>query len=290
MLELYQLRYFLAVVETGNFTKAAEQCHVTQPTLSAGIKKLEGRLLKRLFNRTSRRVYLTEAGTQFVDRAKSILHACNEAEAAMREVPLDVALRIGLLRTVPAANLVPRFRKFRAAFPDVDIELFEGSEQELANRLDERSIDLAITILKPDAMPVAARELFEEGYSLALAQDHPLASSDRIDPQELANENIIVRTPCEVLSETSRHFTDHNVRPRIAYRTRHDERAIAMVAAGLGFTVMPDCYRQEGVVRVELRGFHFRRRIGIIAAPGGSLSELPEQTQSFLDLVEEGSS
>ena len=281
MLELYQLRYFLAVVETGNFTKAAEQCHVTQPTLSAGIKKLEGRLSKRLFSRTSRRVYLTEAGTRFVDRAKSILHACNEAEAAMREVPLDVALRVGLLRTVPATDLVPRFRRFRSAFPDVDIELFEGTEQELANRLDERRIDLAITVLRPDAMPVTAHALFEEGYGLALAAAHPLAGSDRIDPEALANENIIVRTPCEVLSETSRHFTDHNVRPRIAYRTRHDERAIAMVAAGLGFTVMPDCYRQDGVARVKLRGFNHRRRIGVVSRPEG-----PELAQKFTELVQ----
>ena len=84
MIENYQLSYFLAVVETGSFTKAAKRVFVTQPTLSAGIKKLEQDLGKKLFNRTSKWVFLTESGTRFLPHAKSILYQLNLAEADIK--------------------------------------------------------------------------------------------------------------------------------------------------------------------------------------------------------------
>ncbi|MCK5576370.1 MAG: LysR family transcriptional regulator, partial [Sphingomonadales bacterium] len=214
MFELYQLRYFLAVVETGSFTKAAERAFVTQPTLSVGIKKLEEGLETELFTRSSRRVFLTEAGTRFVPRAKAILFECNQAMLDVAHVENPSVLRLGVLRTVPFALVSRLIRDFRREDAGAVIELVEGTEQEMANRLDEGSIDLAITLLRGD-MADDDLLLFEEGYDLALAEDHPLAGKGQVGAAELANDNMIVRTRCEVLSETSRYFTDHNVRPRL---------------------------------------------------------------------------
>lgn len=104
MIEIYQLKYFLAVVETGSFTKAAERVYVTQPTLSAGIKKLESNLDTRLFDRSSRRVFLTENGTRFVERAKGVLHQLNLAEAAMKTDDTPKLLRLGVLMTIPSQS------------------------------------------------------------------------------------------------------------------------------------------------------------------------------------------
>ncbi len=277
MFELYQLRYFLAVVETGSFTKAAARACVTQPTLSAGIKKLEGQLDTQLFHRSSRRVFLTEAGTRFVARAKSILFECNQAALELKGVAERAVLRLGVLRTIPSALISRLLRDFRREDAGAVIELFEGTEQEIANRLDEGSIDLAITILRGEP---AAREdksgelvLFREGYKLALAADHPLAGRDVIAAHELAEDNMIVRSRCEVLSETSRHFTDDNVRPRLVYRTEQDERALAMVAAGLGATVMPANYRHPGVVMVAFAGFDHMRTVALVRSRHGMAEE-----------------
>lgn len=269
MFELYQLRYFLAVVETGNFTKAAERACVTQPTLSAGIKKLELALGKQLFERSNRRVFLTDAGAGLVERAKSILYECNQAAMAAQEEQETSVLRLGVLRTIPSRLTAKLIKAFREAYPDIAIELMDGTEQELANRLDQQGIDAAISILRPGWQASDAVPLLEEGYALALHADHPLADRDVAHAVDLANNPMVVRTRCEVLSDTSRYFTDHNVRPRLVYRTQHDERALAMVSAGLGATVIPQCYEWEGMAKLHLQGFDYRRSIALLPSPHG---------------------
>lgn len=269
MFELYQLRYFLSVVETGSFTKAAERSFVTQPTLSAGIQKLEAALGVQLFNRSNRRVYLTEAGARFVERAKAILHQCNLAERELTETKAPKVVRLGVLMTIPttiAARLVAGFRQAEA---DAVIELYEGSEQEILNRLDSGGMDVALSLLRGtpvDGRPQAAPpvELYEEGYVLAVSSSHPAARLLEVDGKILADAPTIVRTRCEILSETSRYFTDQNVRPRLVYRTPQDERALSMVAAGLGFTTLPESYVHPGVAKVRLVGYDFRRRVGLL--------------------------
>ena len=261
MFELYQLRYFLNVVETGSFTKAAERAYVTQPTLSAGIQKLEQILGVKLFNRTNRRVFLTEPGARFVARAKTILHQCTLAERELTEATASKVLRLGVLMTVPSVLAGQFLSHFRQSEPDVLFELFEGTEQEILNRLDSGGLDVSLGLLR--RADSAAVELFEEPYVLALPDTHPLAAREEVDGGELADFPTIIRTRCEILAESSRYFTDRNVRPRIVYRTPQDERALAMVAAGLGFTTLPRSYDHPGVVKLKLTGYDFSRRIGL---------------------------
>jgi DNA-binding transcriptional LysR family regulator len=260
-MELYLLRYFRSLVETGSFTKAAQACLITQPTLSAGIKRLEDQLGVDLFVRSNKRVFLTTAGTRFLPRAKAILHEVNMAAAEMAPVEAAPVLRLGVLQTLPAVLVSRLLKDFIAGHPGVRFDLFDGTEQELLNRLDERGVDYALSLQRvADDSNLA---LFEEGYRLVLPQNHPLAGAREIRGEELANDNMIVRSRCEVLSETSRHFTDRNVRPPLVYRTAQDERALAMVGAGVGITVMPDSYKAPDVVRVPLQGFGLRRTVAL---------------------------
>ena len=284
MIENYQLKYFLAVVETGSFTKAAERVYVTQPTLSAGIKKLETNLGTRLFDRSSKRVFLTENGTRFVERAKAVLHQLNLAEAAMKGEETPKLLRIGVLMTIPSQSVRQILQHFYREESGLITELFEGTEQEILNRMDEGRIDIALTILRPGSKNKVI-SLYLESYSLAIASHHPLANAASIDPTALANEPTIVRTRCEVLSETSRFFTDRNVRPRLVYRTAQDERALAMVAAGVGFTTMPDHYRTEGVTRIPMEGYDIEREIGFIFSGHHLGEEKSELLERFVALT-----
>ena len=260
-MELYLLRYFLSLVETGSFTKAAQACLITQPTLSAGIKRLEEQLGVELFVRSNKRVFLTTAGTRFLPRAKAIIHEVNMAAAEIGRVEAAHVLRLGVLQTLPAAMVSGLLKGFAAAHPGLRFDLFDGTEQELLNRLDERGVDYALSLQRvADGQSLA---LFEEGYRLALPRSHPLAEAHEIRGEDLANDSMIVRSRCEVLSETSRHFTDRNVRPPLVYRTAQDERALAMVGAGVGVTVMPDSYAAPDVVRVPLQGFAPRRTVAL---------------------------
>ncbi len=260
-MELYLLRYFLSLVETGSFTKAAQACLITQPTLSAGIKRLEEQLGVALFVRSNKRVFLTTAGTRFLPRAKAILHEVNMAAAEIEQIEAADVLRLGVLQTLPAAVVAGLLKAFSAAHPGLRFDLFDGTEQELLNRLDERGIDYALSLQRVD--DGQSVRLFEEGYRLALPRDHPLADEREIRGEALANDSMIVRTRCEALSETSRHFTDRNVRPPLVYRTAQDERALAMVGAGVGITVMPDSYEAPDVVRIPMAGFAPRRTVAL---------------------------
>jgi DNA-binding transcriptional LysR family regulator len=263
MFELYQVRYFLAVVETGSFTKASQRSGVSQPTLSAGIQKLEQALEAQLFDRTKRRVFLTSEGTRFLEHAKVIVNEAQRALTGLKAVPKKQVLSVGVLTTISAFEVQRLIGDFMRTHPKTIVELYEGTERELNSRLDRESLDVALTVLRSENR-ARARALYDEGYSLALSVRHPLAQKPAIQVGELADDSIIVRTRCEMLSETSRFFTHHHVRPRLVYRTEQDERALALVGAGLGITVMPDHYHAESVARVPLLGFEERRTIALV--------------------------
>lgn len=263
MFELYQVRYFLAVVETGSFTKAAQRAGVSQPTLSAGIQKLEQALEAQLFDRTKRRVFLTSEGTRFLEHAQAIIAEAQRALTGLKAVPRKQVLAVGVLTTISVREVQRLIGDFMRTHPKTIVELYEGTERELNARLERETLDVALTLLRPENR-ARSRALYDEGYSLALSARHALAQKPAIQVEELADEPTIVRTRCEVLSETSRFFTHHHVRPRLVYRTEQDERALALVGAGLGITVMPDHYRAESVARVPLSGFEERRTVALV--------------------------
>ena len=273
MMDIYLLRYFLAVVETGSFTRAADRVFVTQPTLSAGIKKLEQQLGHDLFERTNRRVFLTDAGTRFLPRAKAILHECNMAQQVLDEAGKTPLLRIGVLTTLSNRKVGSLLASFKDKTPNAAIEIIDGTEQELENRLEDRSLDFALSLHRGEPEERAI-PLDTESYVFILSPEHALAARTRVNASDLAEEYMIVRSRCEVLSETSRYFTDRNVRPRLAYRTPNDSRAVAMVAAGVGGTVVPESLIDDRVSAVRLIGFDHERRLGLFLPR----SDLPVET------------
>lgn len=263
-MDRYLLRYFLAIVETGNFSRAAARENVAQPTLSAGIAKLEGELKARLFDRTNRRVHLTEAGSRFLVHARRIEHEFNLAQAAVSGAAQPQLLRVAVLSTIPTA-LVAEALAGRSDRSE-QVELLEGSEREVLSLLDRGRADVALTVINPSTDRFVGERLHEEGYSLALAVGHRLAGAGELDGEALADEVMMVRRHCEALAQTSRYFTDRSVRPFFSYRGTSDDKILSLVAAGLGITVMPDSYRAEGVARVALQGFTPRRTLGLCYA------------------------
>lgn len=263
-MDRYLLRYFLAIVETGNFSRAAARENVAQPTLSAGIAKLEAELKARLFDRTNRRVHLTEAGSRFLVHARRIEHEYEAAQASVSGAARNELLRVAVLSTVPSA-VVEEILARRGGDGE-RLELLEGSEREVLSLLDRGRAEAALTIINPSTDRFASERLHEEGYGLALPSSHRLAGEAVLPGEALADEVMMVRRHCEALALTSRYFTDRNVRPFFSYRGTSDEKVLDLVRAGLGITVMPDSYRADGVVRVQLDGFTPRRTLGLCYA------------------------
>ena len=266
MIDRYLLRYFLAVIDHGNFSRAAEACGVSQPTLSVGIAKLERELGQMMFRRTNRRIELTEAGARFATSARRIEAEFLIAERTVRESPARETFRLGVLATIPTPLIEDFLVALRREGSTTRLEIVEAGERDLNERLGRGRIDAAVTLLRGDRDRQLGISLFSEGYSLAMAADHPLAHLPVIEPTQLADNVMIVRRHCELLSETSRYFTSHGVRPFFAARTTNEDRALALVRRGLGVTVMPDSFRHPGVARPALADFAFTRTIGIVPA------------------------
>lgn len=264
MIDRYLLRYFLAVIDQGNFSRAAAQCAVSQPTLSVGIAKLERLLGRPLFLRTNRRVELTEAGAHFAVHARRIESDFAFAERSVSGLASRATFRLGLLGTLPAAWIELIAARLAAGLSRERVEFVEGREADLLGQLARARLDAALTIVRPEETRFAGEVLLVEGYALALSAQHPLAHEPVIEAEALADNIMIVRRHCEALAETSRHFTSRGVRPFFSARTTNDERALALVKAGMGITVMPEGFVASGVVRPRLAGFDLQRRIGIL--------------------------
>jgi DNA-binding transcriptional LysR family regulator len=263
MIDRYLLRYLLAVVDKGNFSRAAAHCGVSQPTLSVGIAKLETEIGKAVFLRNNRRVELTGAGARLVEHARRIEREFTLAEQESRATSLPTKVRLGVLSSLPSSWIEAALRAARARAPEERIEIVEAPERVLLSQLDRGRLDVLLTVLR-SGRRLFSQPLFEEGYRLVLPHDHALAARDGIDAEEVADNAMIVRRHCEALPETSRHFVNRGVRPFMSARTTSDDQALAYVRAGMGLTVMPASFAGTGIAMAALSGFDLRRTIGLV--------------------------
>jgi LysR family hydrogen peroxide-inducible transcriptional activator len=259
MIERYLLRYFLAVIDHGNFSKAASACHVSQPTLSVGIAKLELSVGRPVLLRSNRRVELTPAGVRLAAHARRIEAEFVQAEADIRVEPSAKIIRIGVVSTLPArwieTAIVAAHRDNRER-----LELIEARLRDLVPMLHRGRLD---AILGPIGEEHSGTPLFHERFAMALSAKHPSAGLSEVTVEDIAAETMIVRRNCEALTEVSRFFTARGVRPYFAARTTNEERTVAYVRAGLGITVMPQCFWEDGIAMPTLSGFDMARTIGL---------------------------
>nr|WP_150126927.1 LysR family transcriptional regulator [Sphingomonas panacis] len=273
MIERYLVRYFLAVVDHGTFSAAAQHCRVTQPTLSVGIGKLEALLEAPLFERSNRAVRLTAAGTRFVEHARRIENAFNLAKRAVQREPDGGAVRLGVLNSLPGPDLARMTALALAHAPAATFELVPGTARELHAKLNQGRIDVALTLTATGTATFLERPLRTEGFGVFLPAAHSLAGRDSVAAEEVAHDVMIVRRHCESLAAISRHFTDKDVRPHFAFRSTNDDRVLQMIAAGLGITVMPMSFQAPGVHAARLQGFDLQRTIGVAFAPAAQMLE-----------------
>lgn len=257
-MELYQIRYFLALVEQGSFVKAAERSFVSQPTLSAGIKKLEDDLGARLFERNGRETTLTGAGARFLTHARTIAAEMTAARASTVRGAEETDLAIGIPRTLSAEQIGRKLESFAGAHPDTALYLRDGSGRELAHWLQRRRINAAIRVrddsddsLKPEFQH---QTLFRSRLMLAVHEDHPLARRNRVALDQLDDLPMIGRGLCEFMPQIRRTLKDRQIRPRVVYRTDRDDFALAAAQAGLGAVIIPDRLRRSGLRLLPVHG------------------------------------
>lgn len=265
MIKRSHIRQFLAVVDAGSFTRAAQQIRVTQPALSTGIADLERLVGAPLFIRNRRQIRLTEAGGRFLPIARDLERGFRSADGFGRAEESDKpVLKLGTIRSVPGeffqivATLLSR---------DFALEISENSDSELRAAIHGGRFNIALVPLRQGEREPSVIPLYEEPFVMLVAADHPLAGQGEVGPEELATETMIARRSCELLDATSRFFTRHRVRPRFALRSDSDDRCLRMVAAGVGITTAPASLAIDGVVAIKVSGYDFRRELGLLVDP-----------------------
>ncbi|OYW16017.1 MAG: hypothetical protein B7Z39_03080 [Novosphingobium sp. 12-64-8] len=265
MLSRTQIRQFLAVVDTGSFTRAAHSLNLAQPSLSAGIAELERQLGTQLFVRERRRIGMTAAGNALLPIARSIERDFHRVEISIGSEPVPLRpLRLGVLDSVSSDWLEQAVARYDGKEP---LELTEGNERELQSALSNGTVDLALTLIVAGDQRHETKVLIDEDYCLALPANHRLAGAETIVARDVAGETMIARRSCEILAETSRFFTERGVRPRFSMRSPHDDRVMQMVRAGLGVTVAPRSLGRPGIAMVAIDDFNATRRIGLVFGP-----------------------
>ncbi|MDB6129591.1 MAG: LysR family transcriptional regulator [Verrucomicrobiales bacterium] len=241
-MELHQLRYVLAVAKTGNFSRAAEQCHVSQPSLSQQIIKLEVELGERLFDRMKRQVKITPQGELFLRRASRVLE---ELDAAKREAKdaselLRGTATIGVLPTIAPYLLPVVMVQFMKKYPGVEIVVQEDTTERLLGLLLRCEIDFALASdTRPDVR-FGSRELFTEELFLAVPPVHPLTRKKRVHVSDLENEKFIVMREGHCLGDQVLNFCERrDLHPHISFRSAQLETIQALVQTGLGISLIP---------------------------------------------------
>ncbi|MBY0513703.1 MAG: hydrogen peroxide-inducible genes activator [Gemmataceae bacterium] len=243
-MELHQLRYFVAVAETGSFTRAAEREGVTQPTLSEQVIRLEGKkhgVGRRLFDRLGRKVVLTDAGHELLGRAQAILAAVDEAERAVRDSADGGRLRAGAIPTVAPFVLPGLVTRFRKHHPGVQLQLQEDRTERLLADLLAGELDVGVMALPVRDDRLHVERLYSEPLVMALPANHRLAAKAEVRLADVVDEPFILLDDVhcfgdQVLSLCRR----GGVEPKVVCRGEQIVTLLAMVAAGQGVSVVPE--------------------------------------------------
>jgi len=269
-MELHQLRYFVAVAETSNFTRASERCHVSQPSLSQQIINLEKELKHKLFHRLGRKAVLSEAGTVFLERARRILFEVDDSTRELQDSPaLERKITVGAITTL-APYLMPQLLALsRARLPHLQVNLREDFRPDLTKAVIDGELDLAIVSLPVKDPRISVEPLFSETLLLVVGKPHPLASKPEVTIEDLVDQTfILLGTGSSLLSQIQRFCGDHNFEPKIGYRCAQVATVKALVALGVGISILPQVtLGPEDRSRIIVKSLGDRtatREIGII--------------------------
>jgi LysR family hydrogen peroxide-inducible transcriptional activator len=276
-MELHQLRYFCAVAETGSFSRAAEQSHVSQPSLSQQIMKLEDELGARLFDRLGRSVRLTETGQTFLPRARTVLRELEAARGDVAEQKDSVggSVAIGVIPTVAPYFLPERLTWFSRKFPQVRLTVVEEITPLLLDQVRASKVDLAIL-----ALPIRGHEfetfpLLTERLFAALPPDHKLAKRRSLSLKDLRSQPFLLLRDGHCFRDTAVAACDRaRLHPQIIFESGQFSSLLSMVGAGMGVSIVPEMAidRKSRCRFVRIDDPAAARTIGALILRGRSLS------------------
>ena len=269
-MELHQLRYFVAVAETENFTRAAERAHVSQPSLSQQILKLEQEIGHKLFHRLGRKAVVTEAGAAFLERARRILFEVENAAKELGDHPnLGRRITVGAVQTVMPYLMTPFIGRLRDTHPNLLIDAQEDFRFNLVRGVVEGDLDLAIVPLPVKDHRLSIESLLIEPLLLVVGKMHPIAARTEIGIKDLTDETFVSLGDSSALAAQVRvFFGDQKFQPRIGFRCAQVATLKQFISSGLGISLLPELARlpedRDTLTYLKLTGSEPTREIVVI--------------------------
>jgi DNA-binding transcriptional LysR family regulator len=271
-MEMHQVRYFLAAVSELNFTKAADKCNVSQPSLTRAIKQLEGELGGDLFRRERPQAQLTELG----ERMLPLLKQCYDSALGARSLASAIkggeigSLRLALSRTVGLDLLTRHFSELARLFAGLEMKLLRGTAADVVELLKKGDAELAIagtideTWERLDKWP-----LFTERFQLLVNRKHPLAERPQLSIDELRGQKFLQRNYCEDAAQTSALLRGHSIEPECGHDVTTDEDLRVLIEADFGIALAPRSMRTPAdLAKVPVSEIELSRTVYVYGVAG----------------------
>jgi LysR family transcriptional regulator, hydrogen peroxide-inducible genes activator len=272
-MEMHQIRYFLAAAKHLNFTKAAQECNVSGPSLIRAIKLLELEFGGPLFNRERSRTHLTELGRIALPHLEQVLQESLDAKRKARDFLnlKEATLKLGIMCTVAPSQFVELVTGFRERYTNVILRIIDANARQLQTALLAGDLEAAIYCLpgEPPHERTHVMPLFKEQMVIAVCRSHALAMKKVIKGEHLKDEAYLDRINCEFTGYADRIFADRQIDGPTVYQSERDDWLLAMVAAGMGYSFLPRSSADyAGVVVRPIAEPEFWRTVNLVTVRG----------------------
>ncbi|ATP38853.1 LysR family transcriptional regulator [Solibacillus sp. R5-41] len=286
-MELRDLRNFIAVVQSGSYTRAANQSFVSQPSLSKSIKRLEEEINIKLLERSTRYVRLTDAGRIVFDQAKKAVLALDEMPVLLNDLKQmhTGSISIGIPSLVSMLFFPELARKFHESYPHVKLDLTERGAKLIWELVDNGDVNIGFVVLPANESLFDIQPFIEDEFVLFVHKEHPLAKCEVVSLEDLKEEQFIIFSEEYSLHDLVIHAcTKAGFIPTIAYKSSQWDLIVELVASRLGITLLPrsiyEKQKHNDIQKIELQE-QLLWRLGIITKRDAYLSVASKEFLSF---------
>ena len=242
-MEMHQVRYFLGVADTLNFTRAAERCNVTQPALTRAIQSLEEELGGLLFRRERNQTHLTDLGRLMLPHLQDVFAEAEAARTTAKQFLklTDAPINVGVMCTIGPLRFVGFLAEFRHKNPGIELSLLETTPTRLIELLGEGKIDIAV-LAQPDRLPERfdAMPLYRERFAVAIPPGHRFSKQNAVRFADMDGENYLLRINCEYRDQLGATCRESGAQLKRGYRSEREDWIQIMVMAGMGVCFIPE--------------------------------------------------
>jgi DNA-binding transcriptional LysR family regulator len=271
-MEMHQVRYFLAVARLLNFTRAAEECHVAQPSLTRAIKQLEEELGGELFRRERNLTHLSELGHRMLPLMQQCFDSAQAAKQVATSIKKGALAPLSIAQPITVCNelVLPFLKELVRAMPGLNLKFVRGSSAEISDHLKKGSADLAVAAKLPEHWDrLESWPLFTESYRLVAAKTHRFSGQKSVTADELRKEKLVCRPYCEDVERGNAFLTASGIEIPAAHNAGSDADFVALLTADLGVGLAPESSATSPHLAViDVEGFEMDRTVFVYAVAG----------------------